>query len=106
MPGQTGDEADGGQLLRILIADDHDLLRDTLVTIVKTEYGVDASALATSQPGRPIVDIFGQLVPKFAKYDLAKAYIRWTRNHDASDLSDQERQHWTKLIETVNKVLK
>lgn len=87
-------------------AEIEDLLRDTLVDVVKNEFKVDTSALAASQPSRPIVDIFGQMVPSFSKYNLAKAYIRWTRNHDANDFTTQERMQWIKLIETVNKVLK
>ena len=42
MLGQTGDEVEGGQLLRILIADDHDLLRDTLVLYLRNEGGIQA----------------------------------------------------------------
>ena len=42
MPVPTGDEAEGGQLLRILIADDHDLLRDTLVLYLRNEGGIQA----------------------------------------------------------------
>jgi predicted ATP-dependent endonuclease of OLD family len=82
-----------------------DLLRDTLVEIVKMEYGVDTSTTAASQSGRPIVDIFSQLVPNFKKYRLAKAYLKWTGSHNASDLKDHERAYWKKLIESINKAL-
>jgi hypothetical protein len=87
-------------------AEIEDLLRETLIKVVKEEYGADITATAASQINRPIVDIFGQHVSGFSKYKLAKAYIRWTRNHEASELSDQERTNWKKLIETINKVLK
>ena len=35
-----------------------DLLRDTLVSIAKTEFGWDITDAATSQPNRPIAKIF------------------------------------------------
>lgn len=41
----------------------------------------------------------------FSKYRLAKAYIRWTREHTASDLSDSERDQFMVLIEKINKAL-
>lgn len=35
-----------------------DLLRTTLISIVKDEYGIDTSSIAFSQVNRPIVDVF------------------------------------------------
>lgn len=87
-------------------AEIEDLLRETLVVIVKDEYGKDLVSIVSTQSGRPIVDIFEKEVPNFSKYKLAKAYIRWTRSHSASDLTNQEREHWKKLIENINKALK
>lgn len=83
-----------------------DLLRDTLVALVKDEYKVDVTATVTAQPNRPIIDVFTEKVPDFSKYKLAKAYVRWTRNHEAKDLTEKERNQWKKLIQDVNKVLK
>jgi len=83
-----------------------DLLRETLIKIVKSEYKKDASAIVASQPTRPIIDIFTQEVPDFSKYKLAKAYIRWTRANDASALTTNEQTSWKNLIQQVNKVLK
>lgn len=83
-----------------------DLLRETLISIVKSEYGKDTAAIAMSQPTRPIIDIFTQEVPDFSKYKLAKAYVRWTRANDASALTSQEQTGWKNLIQQVNKVLK
>lgn len=82
-----------------------DLFRDTLVGIVKDEYGADVSEKATSQSNRPIVDIFISEVPDFSKYKLAKAFVRWTRNHDANDLTEDEQQNIKKLIQRINKAL-
>lgn len=87
-------------------AEIEDLLRETLIEIVKTDFGKDVSAMAAAQPGRPIVDIFTKEVPDFSKYKLAKAYIKWTRNHKASDLTKNEQEQWVKLIENINKALK
>jgi hypothetical protein len=83
-----------------------DLLRDTLVAVGKDDLGWDVSAVAASQPARPIVDIFADEVSDFSKYKLAKAYIRWTRDHEASDLAAAERTAFSDLIERVNKALK
>jgi hypothetical protein len=37
---------------------------------------------------------------------LAKAYIRWARDHSASDLTATERDQFKMLIEKINKALK
>jgi predicted ATP-dependent endonuclease of OLD family len=87
-------------------AEIEDLLRDTLTSIVKSEYGKDVSAIVTSQKNRPIIDILTNEIPDFSKYKLAKAYIRWTRGNEAKDLSDQERSQWIALLQNVNKILK
>lgn len=47
----------------------------------------DVEAVAAIQASRPIVDVFSQEVVGFSKYQLAKAYLRWTRTHAASDLT-------------------
>lgn len=83
-----------------------DLLRNTLVTIVKDDFGVDVKSISETYPTRPIVDIFTKEVSGFSKYKLAKSYVRWTRNHNASALNSDEIVAWSKLIQTINKVLK
>ena len=86
-----------------------DLLRDTLVDIAKNDAHLkwDVEAIARKQPSRPITDIFESSVGKdFSKYRLAKAYLRWVRAHSASDLTQDERDQWTKLIGLVNNALK
>lgn len=87
-------------------AEIEDLLRDTLVAIVKVEFGKDVSSIVTTQKNRPIIDIFTAEIPTFSKYKLSKAYVRWTREHEAKDLSEKERTQWTALFQNVNKVLK
>lgn len=83
-----------------------DLLRETLIKIVESEYSINCKEIADSQPSRSIVSIFSKEVPEFSKYDLAKAFIRWSRDNDASSLEPSEVHGWKKLIENVNKALK
>lgn len=83
-----------------------DLLRDTLLSVAAQEFGHDAQAAAKAQPKRPVCDILHAEVPGFSKYRLAKAYIRWTRDHKADSLGAAERANWTKLIQNVNKALR
>lgn len=83
-----------------------DLLRPTLISLVIKEYEHNVSDIAESQPDRPIVDIFESEVDGFSKYKLAKAYVRWTRDHESGDLSVEEVEGWKGLISYVNKVLK
>lgn len=83
-----------------------DLLRETLIAIVKSEYSTDCKAISDSQPTRPIVDIFAQEVPDFSKYKLAKAYLRWCKENDSSKMTPDEIANWKKLIEQINKALK
>jgi predicted ATPase len=82
-----------------------DLLRDTLVQIAKDSLGWDITKTAKDQPVRPILDIFAEEVTDFSKYKLAKAYIRWTREHDASAIQEIERSQWSALISKINVVL-
>jgi len=83
-----------------------DLLRDTLVSLAHDRFGWDVRAQAASQTTRPVVDIFTEAVPEFSKYHLAKAYVRWTRDHTAADLTEGERTDWAQLIASINRVLK
>jgi hypothetical protein len=83
-----------------------DLLRETLIAVAKTELGWNVEATAVAQPGRPIVDVFEEVIQGFSKYKLAKAYVRWTRTHAAADLTDLERTQWEALFANTNKALK
>jgi len=87
-------------------AEIEDLLRETLIGIVKKEYGVDTKATSDSQPNRPIIDIFSAEVPDFSKYKLAKMYIKWTKENESKKLKPTELANWKKLIQQVNKSLK
>ncbi|MFC5196623.1 AAA family ATPase [Bizionia hallyeonensis] len=83
-----------------------DLLRETLIKIVKSEYSKDCKSISDSQPTRPIIDIFAQEVPNFSKYKLAKAFLRWCKTNDSTKLTKDEVEHWKKLIDKINKALK
>jgi predicted ATP-dependent endonuclease of OLD family len=87
-------------------AEIEDLLRETLIGVANTEFGTNAKAIADAQPKRPIVDILAKEVPDFSKYKLAKAFARWSREHAASDLTDDEREQWKALVDHLNKALK
>jgi hypothetical protein len=83
-----------------------DLLRQTLTYVAHADLGWDVTATAAAQDARPIVDIFEEEVTDFSKYKLAKAFLRWARAHEASDLTEEERKQWTSLIGAINKALK
>ncbi|HEV2047356.1 MAG TPA: AAA family ATPase [Chthoniobacterales bacterium] len=83
-----------------------DLLRDTLIHVARTELGWDVAATADAQPERSVVDVFKTEINDFTKYRLAKAFVRWTRDHQARDLSDDERTRWKKLITSINGALR
>lgn len=87
-------------------AEIEDMLRETLIGIVKSEYGVDCKLTSDAQPSRPIVDIFQAEVPDFSKYRLAKFYLKWCKTNDSSKLTAGELKNWKDLIQVVNKVLK
>jgi hypothetical protein len=83
-----------------------DLLRDTLLSVVNSEYGTDLRELAQQQSQRPIVNLFEQEIEGFSKYRLAKAYLRWTRESEAAALTETEQGQWAALIKAVNNSLK
>ncbi|KNX80151.1 ATP-dependent OLD family endonuclease [Pseudomonas sp. 250J] len=83
-----------------------DLLRDTLIKIAKESLGIDVTSEAAAQPARPVIDLLSSANSSFSKYKLGKAYIRWTRENSANDLTEVERNHFKALIDKINKVLK
>ena len=83
-----------------------DMLRETLVEIAKEILGWDVGITAQAQQSRPIADIFADEITDFSKYKLAKAFLRWAREHEAVDLTKNERDQWSRLIEIINRALK
>lgn len=50
--------------------------------------------------------MFGSEIRDFSNYRLAKAFVRWSRDHSAKDQSTNEREQWKKLIQAINSPLK
>lgn len=86
-------------------AEIEDLLRDTLPIIARDEFGWDVVDRVERESSRPLVDVMST-VEGFSKYKLAKAFVRWTRDRDASALSERERTSWGNLITAINAALK
>ena len=99
---RTGDFVENGAKA----AEVEDLLRTTLVKVARDELGWDVSVIAASQTSRPIIGIFKSEIGEFSKYKLAKAFLRWAREHEAGDFADEERRQWSKLIGAVNRCLR
>ncbi|RWC26891.1 MAG: OLD family endonuclease [Mesorhizobium sp.] len=88
-------------------AEIEDLLRDVLIPLAANELGIDVTAEVAATPEKSLVDLLSRKgSANFSKYKLAKAYVRWTRDHTADDLSQTERDSWTKLIAAINFALK
>ncbi|MGD9998441.1 MAG: AAA family ATPase [Ilumatobacteraceae bacterium] len=83
-----------------------DLLRHTLLGIANEIWSVDGTELAATQSTRRIADVLTEAIPGFSKYRLAKAFLRWGRDHSADDLDVTELEQAESLIATINKVLK
>jgi len=98
---RTKDAGNGMRTPRV-----EDLLRDTLVRVGKNRLGWDVASAASKEHDCSIVDLFANEVTDFSRYKLAKAFVRWTRDHNASDLSEDERGAWKRLIEKINVSLK
>lgn len=86
-------------------AEIEDLLRLTLAEIAVKELTIDVRSEIKDEPNTPIVDILNRKGAKNFKYKLAKAYIKWTRDNDAENLAEIERQQWASLISAVNRAL-
>ncbi|MDP9566866.1 UNVERIFIED_ORG: AAA15 family ATPase/GTPase [Kosakonia oryzae] len=88
-------------------AEIEDLLRETLVDIAKSELNWDITMAIANTMDKPIIDLFQREIGKdFSKYRLAKAFLRWSREHSATDLSVSEIQGCTNLINAINVALK
>lgn len=88
-------------------AEIEDLLRDTLIDIAKSELNWDLTTAVANGEGKPIINLFQNEIGKdFSKYKLAKAFLRWSRDHSFNDLSANEIQGCTNLINAINAALK
>jgi len=87
-------------------AEIEDMLRETLIAVAKSDCGWDVAELAEKQKDRPLVSVLEREIKDFSKYRLAKAFVRWSRDHSAKDLSSDEREQWKKLIQAINSAVK
>ena len=84
-----------------------ELLRETLLVVARSELKWDVSARAAAESTRPILDVLAEAVgPAFSRYNLAKAYVAWTRDHFTAVLSSGESEQWKRLIEGINEALR
>ena len=75
--------------------------------MAKEALGWDVAVQASVQPSRSIVEVCAEaLGPTFSRYQLAKTYVRWTRDHTAQDLTAAERTDWKAVVEGVNRALR
>jgi len=98
---RTKDHVDG-----VGKAEIEDLFRDTLPIIARDEFGIDVLKQAKATPAKPLVDLFAAADSNFSKYRLAKAFVRWSRDNDAKQLSKREREGVASLIAAINTALK
>ncbi|QRM40543.1 hypothetical protein F3X89_22280 [Rhizobium rhizogenes] len=68
------------------------MLSETLIAVAKSYCGWDIATVATKQKERPLVGMFGSEIMDFSKFRLAKAFVRWSRDHSAKYLSTYERE--------------
>ncbi|SUC46504.1 Uncharacterised protein [Providencia stuartii] len=88
-------------------AEIEDLLRDTLVQIAKDELNWDITTSFSGAIDKPIINIFQKEIGKdFSKYKLAKAFLKWSRDHSITNLTKNEIQGCTNLINAINSALK
>ncbi|MGA6099102.1 ATP-dependent nuclease [Stutzerimonas marianensis] len=88
-------------------AEIEDLLRDTLAIIAKADLDWDITSALGNASEKPIVDIFQKQIGKdFSKYKLAKAFLRWSRDHTANELKAHEVEGCANLINAINAALK
>lgn len=83
-----------------------DMLRETLIKAAKKILGWDVENTANQRPKESIVKIFNSEVSDFSKYGLAKAFLKWSSQNKASDLTEDEKKQWNALISKINFALK
>ena len=92
---------------RVKTPEIEDLLRDTLISVAESSLGWRISQKAEQQVGRPIVDIMRDSEKgDFSKYRLAKSFLRWARDAEFTDLTQDEQTSCKALLDKINKALK
>lgn len=88
-------------------AEIEDLVRHTLVHLARSTLNWDIVEENASKPDKPVIDLFKKKVGNsFSKYVLAKAFLRWSREHGLENLQENEKAGIASLIATINNVLK
>jgi predicted ATP-dependent endonuclease of OLD family len=88
-------------------AEIEDLLRETLAEVAKVDLNWDIHKALADTADKPIINVFQKQIGKeFSKYKLAKAFLKWSRDHSVSDLAAQEVEGCIKLINAINAALK
>ncbi|MCL2785974.1 MAG: AAA family ATPase [Methanomassiliicoccaceae archaeon] len=86
-----------------------DLIRNTLVTVAKSELGWDVSQHAASMPNVPILRIFDERMGnEYSRTKLTKAFMAWARPKiDAfSTLEQDEQKRMKDLMAEINSTFK
>jgi hypothetical protein len=83
-----------------------DLLRATLIRVAKEQLSWDVSAEAAAKPEQAITDVFASHAPGFSRYKLARAYLKWSGEHEANELEADERTQWFNLFGKINSALR
>lgn len=82
-------------------------MRETLPAVAKTDLNWDIDSALAKASDKPIIDVFQRTIGKdFSKYKLAKAFLKWSRDHSLSDLAPHEIEGCTNLITAINAALK
>ena len=82
-----------------------DLMRNTIVSVARSELGWDISQQVQSMPDVPILRIFEGNAKEYSRMKLAKAFMNWARPKiDAfSTLEEDEQERFEKLIDMINR---
>jgi len=84
-----------------------DLMRNTLISVARSELYWDVSHAVQSMPEVPILRIFEEKVKDYSRMRLAKAFMSWARPkiNAFSMLEEDERERFKTLIGTINRAL-
>ena len=88
-------------------AEIEDIVRNTLAKIAREKLGWNIVEENANSPEKPVIDLFKKkLGNEFSKYVLARAFLHWSRENSFEDLESKEQENITKLVSTINTVLK
>jgi energy-coupling factor transporter ATP-binding protein EcfA2 len=84
-----------------------DLMRNTMISVARSELYWDALHAVQSAPEVPILKIFESRVKDYSRMKLAKAFMSWARPkiNAFSMLEEDERERFKVLIGSINRAL-